>query len=259
MLSFRFRLQTVCAVTGLLAFASFLSFTAQAAPAKAPAPLARKAQEPADAPAPKMGGNGQIEARFQQLHQAFLQRGKQGKIGVLFLGDSITEGWNGAKDVWDAHFGKYAPANFGISGDRTQHVLWRIANGELDGIHPRVVVLMIGTNNIGYRAEDILRGDVAIVNAIHRKLPQSKILLLGIFPRGHDAGDMIRDRITVVNDGLEKLDKKQGVRYLDIGGRFLDADGTLPKEVMPDALHPNHRGYEIWADAMQPTLDRMMK
>ena len=259
MRSFRFRLQTVCAATGLLALASAFPFITQAAPAEKTAAPARKAQEPADASAPKIGGDGQIEGRFQQMHQAFLRRGKEGKIGVLFLGDSITEGWNGSKDVWDAHFGKYAPANFGIGGDRTQHVLWRIANGELDGIHPRVVVLMIGTNNIGYRAEEIIRGDVAIVNAIHRKLPQTKILLLGIFPRGHDANDMARDRIALVNDSLAKLDRKQGVRYLDIGGKFLDPDGTLPKETMPDALHPNHRGYEIWADAMQPTLDRMMK
>ena len=261
MVRFRFnRLSrwTTCAA-GVLAFAPFMPRPAQARVPQPPATAVRPAPEQADAPAPKIGRDGQIETRFAQMHEGFLKRGKEGKIGVLFLGDSITEGWGGAKDVWEAHFGKDNPANFGISGDRTQHVLWRIANGELDGIKPRVLVLMIGTNNIGNPAEEILRGDLAIVNEIHKKLPKTKLLLLGIFPRGRDASDPAREKIKTVNNALSKLDKKKNVRYLDIGGSFLDAMGTLPPEIMPDALHPNHKGYEIWADAMQPTLDKMLK
>ncbi len=219
--------------------------------------------QPADAPAPKLGPDGAIQPRFKMMHESFLQRGKDGKIGVLFLGDSITEGWRRAPDVWNKHYGKYDPANFGIGGDRTQHVLWRIENGELDGIRPKVVVLMIGTNNIGYPAEEILKGDRKIVEQIHKRLPDSKLLLLAIFPRGADpkapnvAG--MRERLRAVNAELAKLDDGKRTRYLDLGPRFLDADGNLPADVMPDALHPNAKGYQIWAEAMQPLLDEMMQ
>jgi beta-glucosidase len=143
--------------------------------------------EPANQPAPKRDRDGKIQPRFQQMHDSFLKRRTSGPIGVLFIGDSITEGWSGrGKATWDAQFAKYQPANFGISGDRTQHVLWRIQEGELDGIAPKVVVLMIGTNNSGYSAPAIARADAEIVYQIHRKLPDTKLLLLSIFPRGDD-------------------------------------------------------------------------
>ena len=255
---FSFYRQAVCAI-GVLALTQGVSLPAQARPLQSAAAPVRPSPEQADIAAPKLSRDGQIEPRFAQMHETFLKRGKEGKIGVLFLGDSITEGWSSAKDVWESHYSKYDPANFGISGDRTQHVLWRIANGELDGIKPRVLVLMIGTNNIGSPAEEIIRGDLAIVSEIHKKLPKTKLLLLGIFPRGRNASDPARDKIKTVNAALEKLDKKKNVRYLDIGSQFLDAMGNLPPDIMPDALHPNHKGYEIWADAMQPTLNKMMK
>jgi beta-glucosidase len=219
--------------------------------------------QPADVAAPKTDKDGQIQPRFQQMHESFLKRGKEGKIGVLFLGDSITEGWGRAKDAWQEHYGKYDPANFGIGGDRTQHVLWRIENGELDGIQPKVVVLMIGTNNMGYPAEEIVKGDRKIVEAIHQKLPDAKLLLLGIFPRGADAKNegiaATRAKIKAINAELAKLDDGKKTRYLDIGDKFLDAEGNIPADVMPDALHPNAKGYGIWADAMQPLLEEMMK
>src|SRR5206468_1757949 len=154
----------------------------------------------------------------------FLKRGQQ-PVGILFLGDSITAGWGKAKPVWDEHYGKLEPANFGISGDRTQHVLWRIANGELDGIKPKVLVLMIGTNNIGYSAEDIIKGDLKIVEDIHKKLPETKVLLLGIFPRGVEASNPARAKIKTVNEALAKLEDGKLTRYLDIGPKFLDASG----------------------------------
>lgn len=225
-----------------------------AAPAK-PAPVIT---EPADQPAPKKDKDGNVQQGFKAAHENFLKRGKE-PIGILFLGDSITAGWGRAKPVWDEHYGKFQPANFGIGGDRTQHVLWRIANGELDGIKPKVVVLMIGTNNIGYPAEDIIKGDRRIVEEIHKKLPETKLLLLGIFPRGVDASNPARAKIKTVNEALAKLDDGRLTRYLDIGAKFLDASGNLPKDVMPDALHPNAAGYKIWADATQPLLDEMLK
>jgi beta-glucosidase len=199
------------------------------------------------------------------MHESFLKRGKSGPIGVLFLGDSITEAWGrgDVKAIWDSHYGKYQPANFGISGDRTQHVLWRIQQGELDGIKPKVVVLMIGTNNSGYSALQIARADFAIVSEIHRKLPDTKILLLGIFPRGDDPNKpnvaALRAKLKSVNAALAKLDDGKKTRYLEIWDPFLQPDGTLGKDIMPDALHPNAKGYQIWADAMQPLLDEMMK
>jgi beta-glucosidase len=218
--------------------------------------------EPADAPAPKLSDdNVSLNARFKEMHESFLARGKEGPIGVLFIGDSITDYWrrDNAKDIW-ARFARYSPANFGIGGDKTQHVLWRIQNGELDGIKPKVVVLMIGTNNTrAYSNEAIVKADQKIVAEIHRRLPDSKVLLLGIFPRAVKPNDAFRTQIKSINAELAKLDDGNTTRYLDIGDKFLEADGTLSKEVMPDALHPSPKGYQIWADAMSPLLDEMMK
>ena len=253
-----------------VAWISILALAATFAPVRgdtpttAPSTPKTTAMQPADEGAPKLGKDGKIEARFAKMHQSFLDRGKAGKIGVLFLGDSITEGWSGrGKGVWDKTYSSDDAANFGISGDRTQHVLWRIENGELDGISPKVLVLMIGTNNIGYPAEDIAKADVKIVEEIHQKLPDTKVMVLGIFPRGADPKDpkvaAMREKIKQVNAVLAKLDDGSKTRYLDFGDKFLDADGNLPKDIMPDALHPNAKGYQIWADAMQPLLDEMMK
>jgi lysophospholipase L1-like esterase len=260
-----------CALTTLSPVRAQDAAAVQAAPVPAvvpaPAPVTRAPAaplEPADRAAPKRSADGKINAGFQQRHEAFLKRGKEGKIGVLFLGDSITAGWAGqGKDVWQTRYEKYAPANFGIGGDRTQHVLWRIQQGELDAIHPKVAVLMIGTNNIGYPATYILKGVLEIVNEIHTRLPDTKLLLLGIFPRGADPNEAraaeMRMKIQAINTALAKLDDGNRTRFLDIGGKFLDAEGKLSRDIMPDALHPNRRGYEIWADAMQPLLDEMMK
>ncbi len=261
-----FSLRSAALVAGI----SFAVFVSAETPAVKPTPkpaapdaAAKKAvpnnSEPADKPSPKKDKEGVIQAGFQKAHESFLERGKK-PIGVVFLGDSITAGWGGkGKKVWDERYAKYEPANFGIGGDRTQHVLWRIAKGELDGIKPKVLVLMIGTNNIAYTPEDIIKGDKKIVEEIHAKLPKTKLLLLGIFPRGAEAANPARAKIKTVNEALAKLDDGKLTRYLDIGAKFLDEAGNLPKEIMPDALHPNDKGYEIWADATQPLLDEMMK
>jgi lysophospholipase L1-like esterase len=223
------------------------------------------AAEPTDVAAPKLGPDGKIQDHFREMHESFIRRGQEAPIGLLFLGDSITEGWHWDDNwrIFKTHFGNDMPANFGIGGDLTQHVLWRIDNGELDNIAPKVVVLLIGTNNIGYPEDDILRADRKIVTEIHQKLPDTKILIMAIFPRGQDPRDpavaAMRDKIKFVNAGLSKLDNGDKTRFLDIGDKFLAPDGTLPKEIMPDALHPSHAGYEIWADAIQPTVDEMMK
>ena len=250
------------AIVGMGSFASVPIAYAADAP---PAPAAPKpAPQSADVAAPKIGKDGQVDKGFIGAHESFLKRGKEGPIGVLFLGDSITAGWKGGgKEVWQQHYAALEAANFGIGGDRTQHVLWRMENGELDGIKPKVLVLMIGTNNIGDTAENITKGDQKIIAGIHAKLPETKLLLLGIFPRGADPKDAgvagMRAKIKTVNAELAKLDDGAKTFYLDIGGKFLDAEGVLPKDIMPDALHPNAKGYQIWFEAMQPLLDKLLK
>ena len=216
---------------------------------------------PPTEPAPK-----QDDGKFLKQHESFLQRIKQGPIGLLFLGDSITAGWTKAPDVWKQYYEKFHAANFGIGGDRTEHVLWRILNGEIEGISPEVVVLMLGTNNSGTDSADLIAAaDAKIVQILRTKLPKTKVLLLAVFPRGPrknkdgsmDDGVKKMETIHAVNAKLAKLDDGKMIRYLDIGDKFL-VDGKIPDDVMPDQLHPNAKGYEIWAKAMQPTLEAML-
>lgn len=180
-------------------------------------------------------------------HKEFLAIAKKGGVEVVFLGDSITQGWGNNK-TWKKHFEPLKAANFGISGDQTGHVLWRITEGaELDGITPKVAVLMIGTNNSGGQsAEQISEGITLIVKTIHKKTPTTKVLLLGVFPRGEKAGTPIRAKLAEINKTIAKLDDGgKTVKFLDIGDKFLEKDGSLSKTVMPDFLHLSARGYEI--------------
>jgi lysophospholipase L1-like esterase len=213
-----------------------------------------EARNSATTPAPRDPG-------WVKRHDGFVEIAKKGGVDLLFLGDSITDGWRGGgKTVWEKNFGPLKAANFGIGGDRTEHVLWRLQHGELDGIKPKLAVLMIGTNNLGAnKDEEIADGVKAIVDELHKQTPQSKLLLLGIFPRGMKADDPARDRIKHINSIIAKLDDGQTVKYLDIGDNFLEADGTLPKSIMPDALHPNAKGYEIWAESINPKVQEMLK
>lgn len=204
---------------------------------------------------------------FRKLHQEFLARRTEGPIGLLFLGDSITARWRTQPQLWRQYFGRYDPANFGISGDTTQNVIWRIDHGELNGIHPKVVVLMIGTNNTkSNTGAEIAAADTKIVRLIQAKIPGVKVLLLAIFPRGPRKGDAnpaadAADRMARINEAnarLAHLDNGGTVRFLDIGSRFLAADGTIHDDVMADHLHPTPKGLKIWAEAMAPTLTAMM-
>ena len=199
------------------------------------------------------------DPNWVKRHEGFVEIARKGEAEILFMGDSITDGWRGQK-LWKEKYAPMKAVDFGIGGDRTEHVLWRMANGECEVIKPKVIVLMIGTNNTGANSPpQIVEGITAIVTDFRKRLPQSKILLLGVFPRGEKAGTPIRQKIQDINDQIAKLDDGKVVKYLDIGAKFLDADGTLPKDVMPDALHPNAKGYQIWADAMDPTLQAMLK
>ena len=208
-----------------------------------------------------------VEKTFLKRHETFLKDKeealKKGPVDLLFVGDSITDAWrrDPQNTLFKERWGKHNPLNLGIGGDRTQHVLWRLENGEVEGLKPKVAVLMIGTNNLGNKEspEDTIAGVTAVVKSLRERLPDTKILLLAVFPRGEKTDNAFRGQIKTVNDAISKLDDGSHVKYLDIGEKFLASDGTLTKEVMPDALHPNEKGYQIWADAIDPTLDEMLK
>ena len=214
-----------------------------------------------DVAALKLDAQGKIDCEFLRAHYAFLERAEDPAIRLLFLGDSITNGWfwGDHMQLWDRYFGRYDAANFGIGGDRTEHLLWRIENGELDRVRPEVVVLLIGTNNIGRPAVEIVRGVARVVDRVREKLPGAQLVLMGIFPRGADAADPMRTKIRDINHALSRLGDQSGIHFLDIGDRFLAAEGTLTREMMPDALHLGFKGYQIWAEALQPLLAELMK
>lgn len=196
-------------------------------------------------------------ARHEQINSIVQKTGN--KAQVIFIGDSITQGWESAgATVWEEHFAALHAINLGIGGDRTEHVLWRLDNGNLKGIQPKVAVVMIGTNNFGKATpdseEEVLLGVVAVVNKIKNKLPQTHVLLLDIFPRGNSFNDM-RGSILQVNQALQVRAKgNSGVTYLPIGSNFLERDGSIDKSIMPDYLHLSEEGYRTWANSIMPTI-----
>jgi lysophospholipase L1-like esterase len=205
----------------------------------------------------------QTNQRRGPRHEGFVEIAKQGNIDLLLHGDSITDWWvqgDANKAMFDKYFGSTQTANFAIAGDTTQGVLWGLKNGEGQGFQPKAVMLMVGTNNSGaYSAPEIAEGVGAVVLELRRNFPDAKILLLAIFPRGMP-GDPVRDKIAEVNRIIARLDDQQHVFYMDIGSRFLDEKGSfLPDAFRPDNLHPAARGYDIWGEAVSPTLTEWLK
>lgn len=215
-----------------------------------------------------------LNTGFMGRHNAFVEIAKAGNIDLLFMGDSITDWWRNpggtnrvprgpvgaytGKPVFDKYFGSLKVANFGIAGDTTQGVLWRLQNGEGQGYQPKAIMLMIGTNNTRRNsAPEIAEGVAAVVQEMRKDFPDARILLLGIFPRSTPASP-VRVEISAINAIISRLDDGQHVFYLDIGGKFLAPDGTIPKDVMSDGLHPTTKGYEIWAQAVKDPLARML-
>jgi lysophospholipase L1-like esterase len=185
---------------------------------------------------------------------------------IVMLGDSITHFWGGEPvggrrtgvEEWDRFFAGRTVVNLGYGWDRTENVLWRLANGEFEGVTPKVVVLMIGTNNITLNTPDeIAAGVAAICTSIHERSPSTKILLLAIFPRGQKP-DATRGKVDEVNRIIARLDERDYVTFLDIGSQFLGTDGSISADVMYDYLHPTAKGYALWSAAMAPTLDRLL-
>lgn len=200
------------------------------------------------------------DGNWMKRHESFNERVKKGNVDLLLIGDSITQGWEGSgKAAWEKYYTPRNAVNLGIGGDRTQHVLWRLDNGNVEGISPKAAVLMIGTNNSGTNSSaQIAEGVEAIVKKLRTKLPKTKILVLAIFPRGADANDAKRKVNIGANEKIAKLADGEMVHYLDISGKFLNEDGTLSKEVMPDLLHLNEKSYTTWATAIEPKVKELM-
>lgn len=206
---------------------------------------------------------------WRMRHAAMVKRAQQGNVDLVFVGDSITNAFGGEPDTgenfhnrggdtWDLYYGGRHALNLGISGDRTQHVLWRLDHGEMDNLSPKVVEIMIGTNNSGSNtADEIAEGVEAVVEKAESKAPKAKILLLAIFPRGL-ANSPERAKLAEVNSKLKMWARAPRVTFLDIGKVFLDKNGEIPNDVMPDKLHPFACGYRLWAMATEPTLARLL-
>lgn len=248
------------ALTGALCVAATAVSAQTTAPATPPvAPATSKPPQP-----PRTPESATTPKLFKlNRHQEFMKRKAAGPVGLLFVGDSITDGWpRKGKDIWEK-FAPYTPADFGVSAIRTEGILWNITNGELDGISPKVAVVLIGINNIlqcpDEKPEWVASGIQKIVETIHRKMPATKVLLLGIFPARNPATHPARARILEANKLIAKLDDGNKTRFLDIGKIFLTPEGEVSKDLMPDALHPNAKGYQLWYDAMNPLLVEMMK
>lgn len=234
---------------------------------------ANLASAQANAPAPDTSVVHTNLAIVPERHEgartdAVLQRAKQnpGACDIVFIGDSITQGWEGGgKKVWEKYYGHRKCLNLGVSGDRTQHVLWRFEQGQLDGLKPKIAVVMIGTNNSNnnkdgteqFTTAEILEGVDLIVKQLRERLPGTKIILNGIFPRGKNFNAQ-RGKLLQVNQALEKLADGKNIFYIDFGSQLIEADGSISPSMMRDALHPGERGYEIWAAAIEPKVKELL-
>lgn len=189
------------------------------------------------------------------------ERLAEGNIDLLWIGDSITHGWeNDGKKYWDMYYADRNAINMGYSGDQTQHVLWRLENYQYGDISPKLAILMIGTNNSNgndFTAEEIADGIIAICGNLRTRFPEMKILMLAIFPRGEGPSAQ-REKNAAASEIASQLADGKMIHYLDINQGFLTDDGTLPRTIMPDLLHPNEEGYRIWSEAIESTIADLM-
>jgi lysophospholipase L1-like esterase len=203
-----------------------------------------------------------VQLYYYSQHENFLREASQQKVNLLFLGDSITEHWRyQGSNVWNRYYAPRHAANFGIGGESTWGVLWQVKQGELANLKPKVIVLLIGTNQTGTDSPDEIASDIeALVQEIRATCPESKVLLLALFPRNH-AGDTPaqRESIKKINTTIAGMDDGKMIRFLNINDRFLGPDGKISASLMPDFLHPSEKGYQVFAEAMEPTLAEMLK
>lgn len=240
------------------------SSPAPAAVARAPSlgqrPGAAYPQNVANRPVPRIGDKPWlISTEWRTRHERQLHAAGRNSAQVIFLGDSITEGW-GVSPGYREHFARYSPLNLGLAGDMTQNVLWRVEHGALDGTQPRVVVLMIGVNNLGggFTAEETADGVRATLAAVRAHVPAARVLLLGILPARQALENPLRRRIQETNQLLEKLVEPGHVDYHDLGSVFLETDGRITTSAMRDYLHPTTEGFERLSSALAPLLDPLL-
>ncbi|MDR4478535.1 MAG: platelet-activating factor acetylhydrolase IB subunit [Nitrospira sp.] len=204
----------------------------------------------------------QNESWWTERHERVVARVREGSVDLLFIGDSITQGWEeDGRRVWNSYYEPRRAVNLGFNSDRTETVLWRLQHGELDGIAPKLAILMIGTNNTSMREdppENTAAGVHSILTTLRTRLPQTKILLLAVFPRGASADDPLRRVNSAVNDRLRVFADQRQVHFLDLSRHFLDEAGRISEDVMPDALHPSERGYRLWAEGMEDLVSTLM-
>jgi beta-glucosidase len=188
-------------------------------------------------------------------HDSINAKAKQGGIELVYIGDSIVQQFETkGKEVWDYYYAPRHALNLGISADRTQHVLWRIDHGNLDGVHPKLTIIMIGQNNGGHNtAQEIAEGVTAVVQRVQAKCPESKILLLAIFQRRPQITPE-RAVLDEANAALAKLADNKSIFYLNINSVFVQPDGSIPAELMPDFEHPSPLGNKVWAEAIEPKV-----
>lgn len=203
------------------------------------------------------------EEWWKQRHESCSALTRAGGVDVAFVGDSITQGWeSNGRTSWDVHFAPMRAANFGFSGDRTENVLWRLENGELVGLRPKVVVLMIGTNNIGHQSAtpaQTAEGVRAIVAKLRAAMPDARILLHGILPRGRTADDPLRKQVAEATAAFRSAADGDRVLFYDPGPHFIRADGSLRDTLMPDLLHLSPDGYAVWAKALAPRVRELLE
>jgi len=232
----------------------------------APPPALRQAAapSPADMPVPRTDPNSMI------AHAQLLQKARQGRIDVYFEGDSITRRW-GATDYphllenWRQNLFGWNAANFGWGADTTQNILWRLNNGELDRVHPKIIVLLAGTNNVSTtvppegdegKVADITRGMEAILRVMRTKAPDATVIVTAIFPRNDNM--TVMQTINKINENLSRLADGKKVRYINVNDKLADPEGRLFDGMMVDKLHPTVRGYQVWADALKPVFTELL-
>jgi len=218
---------------------------------------------PADKPVPRQDTNSQI------AHQQLVEKAKQGGIDIYFVGDSITRRW-GASDPqyrenlanWNTNFFGWNAADFGWGADRIENILWRLENGELDGVNPKIIVVLAGINNVGTfpgddaKVENITRGLQAIVNVCRQKAPDATLILTGLFPRNDNLA--VIPTINKINENLARLADGKKIRYLNVNDRLADKDGRFFEGMSKDRLHPTVKGYQVWADGLKPIFTELL-
>jgi lysophospholipase L1-like esterase len=228
------------------------------------ASLAQAAAPPPDQPVQRTDANSQL------AHAQMVANRKKGRIDVYFAGDSITRRWR-ATDYpqflahWNENFLGWNAANFGWGGDSIQNILWRMQNGELDDVHPRVIVVLAGTNNVGRapagdaRVAEITRGLQALLDTLRKKAPRATIILMGILPRNDGANPKeVMRSITRINAKIAQLADGKTVRYLNINDKLADPGGKLFEGMTVDGLHLSRKGYQVWADALKPLFRELL-